>query len=117
MIIQISEEPDNRSGSRGQRFIGLFLTACLFLGAVALAMHHHDFSFQLRSCSICKAKTSFSGTLNKVNTDLPVSIESENHSSEEIYFTFSRITYHHQTHFISALLPNPLLNKAPPFIS
>jgi hypothetical protein len=117
MIMNITQEPDNRSGSRSQRFISLFLTACFFLGAVALAMHHHDFSFQLRSCDICKAKASFLRTLNNVNADLPVAIESVSHSSEEIYFTFYRITYHHQTPFISSLLPDPLLNKAPPFIS
>jgi hypothetical protein len=114
--MNITQELDNRSGSRVQRCIGLFLSACFFLGVVAVAMHHHDFSFRLKSCAICKAKTSFLRTLNKINTDLPVSIESVNHSIEEIYFTFFRMTYHHQTPFISSLLANLLLNKAPPFI-
>jgi hypothetical protein len=117
MIMKTSKEPNNRSGTRIRRCIGLLLTSCFFLGVVALTMHHHDVSFQLKSCTICKAKTSFSGTLNKVKADLPVAIETVNYCSEEIYFTFSRIEFHHQTPFISSLLPNPFLNKAPPLIS
>jgi hypothetical protein len=117
MIIKTSREPDNRSGARIRRCVGMLLTSCFFLGAVALAIHHHDAFFQLKGCAICKAKTSFSTTLNKVKADFPVSIETVNHSSEAICFTFSRIKHHHQTPFITSLLPNPFLNKAPPFIS
>jgi len=115
--MKTSKEPNHRSGTRIRRCIGLLLTSCFFLGVVALAMHHHDAFFQLKSCAICKAKTSFSGTLNKGKADLPVSIETVNHCSEGIYFTFSRIEFHHQTPFIASLLPNLFLNKAPPFIS
>jgi hypothetical protein len=97
--------------------MGLFMTSCFFLGAVALAVHHHDAFFQLKGCAVCKAKTSLSSSLNKVKADLPASTETANHSSEAIYFTFSQVKHHHQTPFIASLLPNPFLNKAPPFIS
>ena len=60
MFMKTLKEPNNRSGTRIRRCIGLLLTSCFFLGVVALAMHHHDVSFQLKSCAICKAKTSFS---------------------------------------------------------
>jgi hypothetical protein len=106
-----------KTSSRIRRCIGLLITSCFFLGVVALAMHHHDAFFQLKSCIICKTKSSSAGALNKIKADFPVSIATVNLCSEEIYFTFSRITFHHQTPFISSLLPNPFLNKAPPFIS
>jgi hypothetical protein len=108
---------DNRKGMRIRRGIGMLLTSCFFLGVVALAMHHHDAFFQLKSCAICKAKTSFSGTLYKVKADTPLIMSAVNNCSEETYFTFSRIKYHHQTPFVASLLPNPFLNKAPPLIS
>ena len=111
------KELNNLSGTHIRRGIGLLLTSCFFLGVVALAMHHHDVSFQLKSCAICKAKTSFSGTLNKVKVEPPIIMAIVNHCSEDIYFTFSEINDNHQTPFISSLLPNPFLNKAPPFIS
>jgi hypothetical protein len=113
--MKISREPKNRNGTRIRRCIGLLLTSCFFLGVVAFAMHHHNVAFQFKSCTICKAKASFLGTLNKVKADLPVSIETVNHSSAQIYFTFCGIKYFHHKPFISSLLPNPLLNKAPPF--
>lgn len=100
-----------------RRCIGLLPVSCFFLGVVALAMHHHDVSFQLKSCAICKAKTSFSGTLNKVKADLPFATATVSHCPEKLYFTDSRIKTNHQTLFIASLLPNPFLNKAPPVIS
>jgi hypothetical protein len=115
MIIKTSKEPNNRDGTHIWRFIGLFLTSYFFLGVISLAMH--DPIFQLKSCAICKAKTLLSGTLNKDKADSPLTKETVNHCSEEIYFTFSRIEFHHETPFIASLLPNPYLNKAPPFIS
>ncbi len=115
--MKTSREPGIHIGTRIRRCIGILLTSCFFLGVVALAMHHHDIFFQFKNCAICKAKTSFSGTLNKIAADPPPPIAAISHCSEEIYFTFSRIKFHHQAPFIASLLPNPFLNKAPPFIS
>jgi hypothetical protein len=117
MIMKTSSEPNNHIGTRIVRGIGLLLTSCFFLGVVALAMHHHDAFFQLRKCAICKAKTSFSGALNKVTAEHPLSIATVSHCSEEIYFSFSRIILDYQAPFIASLLPNPFLNKAPPSIA
>ncbi len=115
--MKTSKEPNNRSSKRIRRCIGLLLTSCFFLGVVALAMHHHNVSFQLKSCTICKAKTYSSGTLNKVKADPPLSTATVNHCSDEIYFTYSRIKFYHQTPFIDSFLPNSFLNKAPPSIA
>jgi hypothetical protein len=114
MLVKISKEPNNHSGARIRRCIGLLLTLCFFLGVVGLAMHHHSVSFQLKSCSICKAKTYYSGTPNKIKADLPVSIETVNHCSVQNDFTYSRNAFAYQTPFIASLLPNPFSNKAPP---
>jgi hypothetical protein len=108
---------DNRNGTRIRRGIGLFLTSCFFLGVVALAIHHHDVFFQLKSCAVCNAKTSISNMFSKVKADLPTIMATVNHFSGEINFAFTRIKFCHQAPFIPSLLPNPFLNKAPPFIS
>lgn len=117
MIMKTLGESNNHIGTRIRRGIGLLLTSCFLLGVVALAMHHHDAFFQLKNCAICKAKTSFSGTLNKVMADHPPSSATANQGSEEIYFSFSRIILDHQTPFIASLLLNSIFNKAPPLIS
>jgi hypothetical protein len=115
--MKIAKNTDNHIGTRIRRCIGLLLTSCFFLGVVAFAMHHHDAFFQLRNCTICKAKASFSGALNKVSADPSLSIATVTHCSEQIYFTFSWIRFHHQTPFIASRLPDLFLNRAPPFIS
>jgi hypothetical protein len=100
-----------------QRGLCLFLASCFLLGMVALALHHHDGFFQIKNCVICKAKTSLSGTSNKVKADIPTAITAVSHTSALIYLTISRITLRHEPPFIASLLPNPLLNKDPPFLS
>jgi hypothetical protein len=115
MIIKTSKEPNNRRGTRIRRWTGLLLTSCFFLGVVALTMHHHNASFQLKSCGICKAKTYLSGAFNKVAIDPPLSIATVSHCPEAIYPTYSPINFHYQAPFINSFLPNPFLNKAPPF--
>jgi hypothetical protein len=87
------------------------------LGVVALAIHHHDAFFQLKRCVICKAKVSLSSTLNKFKAAPLLVMATVNPCAEDVYFTFARIKFHRQTPFISSLLPNLFLNKAPPFIS
>lgn len=100
-----------------QRGLCLFLASCFLLGMVALALHHHDGFSQIKSCVICKTKASLSGTINKVKADLPAAIAAVGHTSALIYLTLPRITLRHEPPFIASLLPNPFLNKAPPFLS
>jgi hypothetical protein len=115
MIIKTPKDSNNHVNTRIWRWTGLLLTSCFFLGMVALTMHHHNALFQLKSCGICKAKTYLSGAFSKVAMDPPLSIATVSHCPEAIYPTFSPINFHYQTPFIKSFLPNPFLNKAPPF--
>lgn len=46
----------------------------IFLAILALAFHHHDHTFLLRSSSLCKVKTSSSGTRGKGKIDSPPAV-------------------------------------------
>ena len=117
IIMRTTKESDNRNCKHIGRGIVLLLTSCFLLGVVALAIHHHDVFFQLKSCAICKAKTSIANTFSKVKADLPSIMATVSHFSGDIFFTITQIHFCHQAPFISSLLPNPFLNKAPPLIS
>ena len=116
-MVETVQRSNDRIGRPARRGIGLLLASCFFLGVIALAMHHHDISFQLKSCAICKAKTVFSATVNQVRADLPVATATASPCPERFYSVDCRIKTHDQTPFIVSLLPNPFLNKAPPAIS
>lgn len=105
---------DNHFEAHIGRGIGLFLVSCFLMSAVALATPLYDNCFLLKECSICKAKTSFFGTRNKIKADIPLSAAIDDHASWEVYPTLWRIQCDHQAPFIASLLPNPFLNKAPP---
>jgi hypothetical protein len=45
---------------------------CLLLAVTAVSYHHHDTSFQLPTCSICKVKISLSGGFSKSGADAVV---------------------------------------------
>ncbi|MDA8123813.1 MAG: hypothetical protein M0009_01310 [Deltaproteobacteria bacterium] len=107
----------NRIDKASRRGTGLLLAVCFFTGLAALALHHHDISFQLKSCAICKAKTSLSGTLNKVKADFPAATATVQHCPAGFDLTDSRIATNQPKPFIASLSPNPFLNKAPPVIS
>ena len=99
-----------------QRWTGLLLTSCFFLGVVVLTMHHHDAFFPLKSCAICKAKTSLSSIVKKVTADSLLSIPTICHCSES-NFNFLRIDFYYQAPFIASFPPSSFLNKAPPSIA
>jgi hypothetical protein len=117
MITEIVKVSTERLVRLFPRCVGLLPVSCFFVGMIALAMHHHEVSFQLKSCGICKAKTFLSATLNRVNADLPLATAAGNLWSEELYFTDFRIKNSQQAPFIASLLTNTFLNKAPPAIT
>ncbi len=47
------------------RLIVFFSLLGFLLGIASLAFHHHDNDFLRPFCMLCKAKTSFSGTIKK----------------------------------------------------
>lgn len=108
---------DNHIGRPIGRCSGFLLVVCFFLGAAALAMHHHDVPLQLKGCAICKVKASFSGTFSKIAVDFPAVTAASGHGQTVLDFTACLIQATRQSSFITALLPNPFLNRAPPAIS
>lgn len=116
MLMETIQVFEDRIGRPVVRYIGLLLASCFFLAVVALAMHHHDISFQLKSCAICKAKTSFTGTFNKIKADLPPGMAAADHCPETLYLTCSRIKTTRKP-FITTLAPHLFSNRAPPFVS
>lgn len=54
----------------------VFLSIAGFsLGVMSIALHHHDNTFSLPGCFLCKAKTSFTGAINKAKADnIPVAL-------------------------------------------
>jgi hypothetical protein len=52
----------------------IIAAALFFFSSLALAIHHDDLPFQSVSCSICKVKSSASGTPHKIKTDSTLSI-------------------------------------------
>jgi len=94
--------------------IVLLSMAGFFLAIIAVAFHHHDRSFLLTSCSICKVKTSISGTFSKNKTDaLPV-IAVIASGPAAIFFSAAVILSKTTTIFISSQVDDIYPNKAPP---
>jgi hypothetical protein len=118
MLMETTPVFKNRIGRPVRRGVGLLLASCFFLGVVALAMHHHDVSFRLKSCAICNAKTSFSGTFNKIKADLPAgTTATASLCPEALYFTDSSIKTDSPMPFIAPLLTDAFSNRAPPAVS
>jgi hypothetical protein len=103
--------------SRLRRGIPLLLALCFLLGAVALALHHHDVLFQLKNCAICKVKTSLTGSFSKVKADLTHVALAVNPASEEICLPVSLLMLGDQEPVAAAHLSAPFFNKAPPRLS
>ena len=95
-------------------FLSLF---GFFLAVLAISFHHHDNSFLLRSCSICKIKTSLSGTFNKVKVDSAPAVVSLHLSSIAIFLCLSGILPDRKNVFIDSQIAFTYPNKAPPFKS
>jgi hypothetical protein len=93
-------------------FLSLF---GFFLAVMALSLHHHDNSFSLPNCSICKVKTSLSGTFSKINIDSAPAVASLNLFSIAIFLCLSGIIPDRKTVFIDSQIAVTYPNKAPPF--
>jgi hypothetical protein len=92
-------------------FLSLF---GFLLSVLAISLHHHDNSFLLRSCSICKIKTSLSGTFNKVKVDSTPAVVSLHLFSVAIFLCLSGILPDKKTVFINSQIAVTYPNKAPP---
>jgi len=88
-----------------------------FLAVMAISLHHHDNSFSLSTCSICKVKTSLSGTSSKINVDSAPAAVSFHLFFITIFLCLSGILSDKQTVFIDSQIAVTYPNKAPPFRS
>jgi hypothetical protein len=94
--------------------IVLLSMAGFFLAILAIAFHHHDNSFLLTSCSICKVKTSLSGTFSKNKIDVAPAVAAISLGSAAIFLSSSAVVPGTTTIFISYQVAYIYPNKAPP---
>jgi hypothetical protein len=95
-------------------FLSLF---GFFLAVVAISLHHHDNSFSLPTCSICKVKTSIFGTFTKIKVDSAPAVASLHLLLITIFLCLSGFLPDKQTVFIDSQIAVTYPNKAPPFTS
>ncbi len=88
-----------------------------FLAVMAISLHHHDNSFSLSTCSICKVKTSLSGTFSKIKVDSAPIATSFHLLLITILLSLSGILFDKRTVFIDSQVAVTYPNKAPPFRS
>lgn len=86
-----------------------------FLGVVALSFHHHDNTIFRTACSICKVKTSFSGTFSKTKIETAPAATALLVSFAAISLGLSGIVPDRKTTFIDSQVVSIYPNKAPPF--
>ena len=96
------------------RNIILLSLAGFIMAIVAIAFHYHNNSFLLRNCSICKVKTSISGTFNKNNVDSPPVATGFLLSSMAIFLCFAGVMNSRKSIFIDSPIAFTWQNKAPP---
>jgi hypothetical protein len=99
-----------------KKFVFLLLFG-FFLAVMAISLHHHDNSFLLPTCSICKVKTSLSGTFSKIKVDSAPAVASLHLLWITIFLSLSGILPDKKTVFIDSQIAFTYPNKAPPFRS
>jgi hypothetical protein len=99
--------------SRIKRIILLSLSV-FFLAILAMAFHHHDNTFLLTSCSICKVKTSISGTMSKYKIDSAPAVTVVSLGLVVVFPLLATVVHENTTIFISSQIAYIYPNKAPP---
>ena len=86
----------------------------LFLTVFAVAFHHHDNTFLLTSCPICKVKTAISGTMSKYKIDAVPAVTLVPIGLTAVSFLSTAVIHEDKTIFISSQVAYFYPNKAPP---
>jgi len=97
--------------------IVLLSVAGFFLAILAVAFHHHDNTFLLTSCSICKVKTSISGTMSKNKVDSAPAVTVVSLGLAAVFPLLATVFRENTPIFISSRVAYIWPNKAPPFRS
>jgi hypothetical protein len=85
-----------------------------FLAILTVAFHHHDNTFLLRSCSICKVKTSNSGMISKNSVDSASVVTAVSLGLVAVVSLLATVVHQNTTIFISSQIAYIYPNKAPP---
>jgi len=85
-----------------------------FLAILAVAFHHHDNTFLLRSCSICKVKTSISGTMSKNQIDSAPAVTVVSPGMVAVFPLLATTVHQITPLFVSSQIAYIYPNKAPP---
>lgn len=94
--------------------IVLLSVSGFFLAILAVAFHHHDNTFFLTSCSICKVKTSNSGTMSKNKIDSAPAVTVVSLGMAAAFPLSATVVHENTTIFISSQAASIWPNKAPP---
>jgi hypothetical protein len=94
--------------------IVLLSVAGFFLAILAVAFHHHDNTFLLPSCSICKVKTTNSGTMSKNKIDSAPAVTVVSLDLAAVFTLLDTVVHENTTIFISSQIGHIYPNKAPP---
>jgi hypothetical protein len=94
--------------------IVLLSVAGFFLAIMAIAFHHHDNAFLLPSCSICKVKTTASGTMSKSQIDSAPAVTVVSLDLAAVFPLLDTAVHENTTIFISSQIGYIYPNKAPP---
>ena len=85
-----------------------------FLAILAVAFHYHDNTFLLRSCSICKVKTSNSGMMSKNKIDSAPAVTVASLGLVAVFPLLGTIVHENTPIFISSQIGYIYPNKASP---
>lgn len=94
--------------------IVLLLLSGFFLVVCAVAFHYHDKKFLRTSRSICKVKTSISGTMSKNQVDSAPAVTIVSLGLAAVFPLLATVVHENPIIFISSQVAHTFPNKAPP---
>lgn len=94
--------------------IVLLSLSVFFLAILAVAFHYHNNAFFLTACSICKVKTSITGTMSKYKIDPTPAAAVISIGLTAVFPLFAAVIHENTTLFISSHIADIWPNKAPP---
>lgn len=87
-----------------------------FLAILAVAFDHHADAFFLNTCSVCKVKTSLSGTISKYKIDSAPATAVASHVLTARFPLSASVVHENRDIVIASQTADVWPNKAPPFV-
>jgi hypothetical protein len=117
LILQGQEGQHGNNGAMNHSLIkriALVSLSGFFLAICAVAFHYHDNKFLRTSRSICKVKSSISGTMSKKQVDSAPAVAIVSLGLEAAFPLLATVIHQNTTIFISSQVDHTFPNKAPP---